>query len=95
MSLTRSETTIKPIRAKAAAVCERIAEKVIGAKVAWSYQAGIYYFTIDEAGTRFSTQFTEQFLLRKSEDDLEEEIHKIVERLLCETSQRPIRRAAG
>jgi len=47
-----------------------------GAKVAWSYQAGIYHFTIDEAGTRFSIQFTTEFLLRKCEDDLEEEIHK-------------------
>jgi hypothetical protein len=87
-------TTMEAMRGKAQKICERMSEKLSGANVQWRYQAGIYYFTIEEAGTRFSTQFTAQFLLRKSEDDLEEEIHKIVERLLCETSQRPIRRVA-
>jgi hypothetical protein len=82
------------IRGKAQKICERISEKLSGADVQWRYEAGIYFFTIDEAGTRFSTQFRAEYLLRKSDDDLEEEIHKIVERLLCETSQRPIRRAA-
>jgi hypothetical protein len=87
-------TTMEAIRRKAQKICERMSEKLSGANVQWSYQAGICLFTIDEAGTRFSTQFTAQFLLRKSEDDLEEEIHKLGERLLCETTQRPTRRAA-
>ena len=61
-------------------------------QVEWKYQAGIYHFTIDDGAMRFSIQFTDQFLPRKSDEDLEEEIHRRVERMLCETSQRPIRR---
>ena len=63
-------------------------------QVEWKYQAGIYHLTIDDGATRFSIQFTAQFLLRKSDEDLEKEIHRRVERMLCEASQRPIRRAS-
>ena len=73
---------------------ERLCEKLSDANVEWKYQAGIYHLTIDDGATRFSIQFTEQFLLRKSDEDLEEEIHRRAERMLCETSQRPIRRAS-
>ena len=58
---------------------EHLCEKLSDAKVEWKYQAGIYHFTIDDGATRFSIQFTEQFLLRKSDEDLEEEIHRRVE----------------
>jgi len=72
---------------------EHLCEKLSEAKVERKYQAGMYHFTIDDGVTRFSIQFTEQFLLRKSDEDLEEEIHRRVERMLCESSQRPIRGA--
>jgi hypothetical protein len=82
------------IQRKVVRIVQHLCEKLSDGKVEWKYEAGTYYFTIDDGGTRFSIQFTEQFLLRKSEEDLEEEIHRFVERMLCETSQRPIRRAS-
>jgi hypothetical protein len=89
------ETTITvEMQRKVVRTVEHLCEKLSDAKVEWKYQAGIYHFTIDDGATRFSIQFTEQFLLRKSDEDLEKEIHRRVERMLCETSQRPIRRAS-
>ena len=79
---------------KAQLICDQISEQMGGANVNWRRKAKTFYFTIADAGSRFSAQFSEQLLQVKSTEEIEEEIHKLVERMLCETSQRPIRRAS-
>ena len=79
---------------KAQLICDQISEKMGGAQVNWKRKTKTFYFTIHDAGSRFIAQFSVPLLQVKRPEEIEEEIHKLVERILCETSQRPTRRAS-
>jgi hypothetical protein len=80
------------VQRRALNICSRIAEKLSGARVKWKYQGGRYHSIVADGKPRFSIQFTGAFLLRKSQRDLEVELHRLVERIRCETGKRSIRR---
>jgi hypothetical protein len=76
---------------KVSAICQQLAEQLGGASVAYERQNGTHAFIILYEGTRFSVQFQEQWLRRKSRDDLEEAVRSMVERVFCNTSTTRIR----
>ena len=69
---------------------ERLGHKLSDAEVDYETFAGIHNFIINHAGTRFRVQFAEQALRRKSVEDLEEAIHKVTERVLCNSTLGPL-----
>ena len=71
-------------------ILERLGHKLSDAEVDYEAFAGMHNFIINHAGTRFRVQFAEQTLLRKSADDLEAAIHKVAERVLCNSTLGPL-----
>jgi len=69
-------------------------QKLSDAEVDYESFNGLHNFLIRHDGTRFRVQFTDQALLRKSAYEIEEAIHKVVERVLCATSSRLFKTAA-
>jgi hypothetical protein len=72
-------------------ILERLGHKLSDAEVDYETFAGMHNFIINHAGTRFRVQFAEQALRRKSVEDLEEAIHKVAERVLSNSTLRPLR----
>jgi hypothetical protein len=71
-------------------ILERLGDKLIDAEVDYESFSGVHNFIIKHAGTRFRVQFAEQALRRKSVEDLEEAIHKVAERVLSNSTLRPL-----
>jgi hypothetical protein len=69
-------------------ILERLGQKISDAEVDYETFAGLHNFIIKLAGIRFKVQFAEETLLRKSIEELEETIHKVVERVLCKSAPR-------
>ncbi len=74
----------------ACAVLERLADRLPEASVEYQCGAGVHYFFIRHGATRFKIQFSEQTLTRKSAQDLDLTVAKVVERVLSSTSPRPL-----
>ena len=72
-------------------ILERLEHKLSDAEVDYEAFAGVHNFIINHAGTRFRVQFAEQMLRRQSVVDLEEAIRKVAERVLSNSSLRPLR----
>ena len=72
-------------------ILERLGHKLTDAEVDYETFAGMHNFIIKHAGTRFRVRFAEQALRRKSVADLEEAIHKVAERVLSNSTLRPLR----
>ena len=72
-------------------ILERLGHKLTDAEVDYEAFAGMHNFIINHAGTRFRVQFAEQMLRRKSVEDLEEAIHKVAERVLSNSTLRPLK----
>jgi hypothetical protein len=72
-------------------ILDRLGRKLGDAEVDYETFAGVHNFIINHAGTRFRVQFAEQALLRKNAEELEETIHKVAERVLSNSTLRPLR----
>jgi hypothetical protein len=78
----------------ACTILEQLTQKLSGANVDYERFDSLHNFIIEQDGTRFRVQFTEQTLLRKNAYEIEEAVHKVVERVLCATSPRVLRKTA-
>jgi hypothetical protein len=71
-------------------ILERLGRKLTDAEVDYETFAGMHNFIINHAGTRLRVQFDEQMLRKKSVEDLEEAIRKVAERVLSNSTLRPL-----
>ena len=74
-------------------ILEHLERKLSDAEVDYESFEDLHNFIIKQDGARFRVQFTAQTLLRKNSHEIEEAVHKVVERVLCATSPRVSRRA--
>ena len=74
----------------ACVILERLGQKLSDAELDYETFAGVHNFIINHAGNRFRVQFSEQTLLRKSVEELEETIHKVAERVLSTSTVHPL-----
>jgi hypothetical protein len=88
------DTIALGVEETACTILEQLAEKLSDAKVDYESFDSLHNFIIEQDGTRFRVQFTEQTLLRKNAHEIEEAVHKVVERVLCATSPRVLKKAA-
>ena len=86
-------TALQIVKA-ACTILEHLGQKLSDAEVDYENFNGLHNFLIRHDETRFRVQFTDQALLRKSAYEIEEAIHKVVERVLCATSSRLFKTAA-
>jgi len=88
------DTSVPEVEKAACTILEHLGQKLSDAEVDYESFNGLHNFLIRHDGTRFRVQFTDEALLRKSAYEIEEAIHKVVERLLCATSSRLFKTAA-
>jgi hypothetical protein len=88
------DTITLGVEQAACTILEHLGLRLSDADVDYESFDGLHNFIIEQDGTRFRVQFTEQTLLRKSPHELQETIHKVVERVLCAASPRVVKRAA-
>ena len=88
------DATAPGVESVACTILEHLRQKLSDAEIDYESFDGVHNFLIRHDGTRFRVQFTEQGLLRKSPYEIEEAIHKVVERVLCATSSRVFKTAA-
>ena len=88
------DTSVPKVEKAACTILEHLRHKLNNAEVDYESFNGLHNFLIRYDGTRFRVQFTDQALLRKSAYEIEEAIHKVVERVLCVTSSRLFKTAA-
>jgi len=84
------ETVNRGVEQVACTILERLGNILIDAVLDYESFAGVHNFSINHGGTRFRVQFADQMLLRKSVEELEETIRKVAERVLCNSSVRPL-----
>ena len=88
------DTIVLNVEKAACTILEHLGQKLSDAEIDYESFDGLHNFLIQHDGTRFRVQFTEQALLMKGPYEIEEAIHKVVERVLCATSSRLFKTAA-
>jgi hypothetical protein len=85
MNATDNVLTIDAER-RACTILEQLIERLRDAEVDYECQVGMHQFIIMQAGSQFRVQIPEQSLLQRTEQQLEDAITRIIEKIRNHTA---------